>query len=66
MSTQAISTPAVQPGNPAAAEAMRVFVKETGAWPPSRTSNEPGQTYATAMSVLTLSVPLQLLPTYQR
>jgi hypothetical protein len=40
--------------------------KETGAWPPSRTSNEPGQTYATAMSVLTLSVPLQLLPTYQR
>jgi len=40
--------------------------KESGAWPQSRTSNEPGQTYATAMSVLTLSVPLRLLPTYQR
>jgi hypothetical protein len=40
--------------------------KESGAWPPSRTSAEPGQTYATAMSILTLSVPLQLLPTYQR
>jgi hypothetical protein len=37
-----------------------------GAWPQSRTANEPGQTYATAMSVLTLSVPLRLLPTYQR
>ena len=40
--------------------------QKDGAWPPSRTSNEPGQTYATAMSVLTLSVPLRLLPTYQR
>jgi hypothetical protein len=37
-----------------------------GSWPPSRTANEPGRTYATAMSVLTLSVPLRLLPTYQR
>jgi hypothetical protein len=40
--------------------------QKDGAWPPSRTSNEPGQTYATAMSLLTLSVPLRLLPTYQR
>jgi hypothetical protein len=40
--------------------------QEKGAWPSSRTSAESGQTYATAMSVLTLSVPLQLLPTYQR
>lgn len=37
-----------------------------GSWPPSRTANEPGQTYATAMSLLTLSVPLRLLPVYQR
>jgi hypothetical protein len=37
-----------------------------GSWPQSRTANEPGRTYATAMSVLTLSVPLRLLPTYQR
>jgi hypothetical protein len=40
--------------------------QKDGTWPPSRTSNEPGQTYATAMSLLTLSVPLRLLPTYQR
>jgi hypothetical protein len=40
--------------------------QKDGSWPQSRTGNEPGQTYATAMSVLTLSVPLRLLPTYQR
>ena len=37
-----------------------------GHWPPSRSAKEPGQTYSTAMSVLTLSIPLRLLPTYQR
>jgi hypothetical protein len=37
-----------------------------GSWPQSRTANEPGQTYATAMALLTLAVPLRLLPTYQR
>jgi hypothetical protein len=37
-----------------------------GSWPQSRTANEPGQTYATAVAILTLSVPLRLLPTYQR
>jgi hypothetical protein len=40
--------------------------KEDGAWPQSRTAKEPGQTYATALAVLTLAVPLRLLPTYQR
>jgi len=40
--------------------------KDDGAWPQSRTANEPGQTYSTAISVLTLSIPLRLLPTYQR
>jgi hypothetical protein len=40
--------------------------QKDGSWPQSRTANEPGQTYATALSVLTLSVPLRLLPTYQR
>jgi hypothetical protein len=40
--------------------------QKDGSWPQSRTANEPGQTYATAVSVLTLSVPLRLLPTYQR
>jgi len=48
------------------AQMLQKQEKEAGAWPRSRTSKEPGQTYATAMSVLTLSVPLQLLPTYQR
>jgi Fe-S oxidoreductase len=32
MSTEVVGTPVAQPGNPAAAEAMHVFVKETGAW----------------------------------
>jgi hypothetical protein len=40
--------------------------QQDGSWPKSRTANEPGQTYATAMSILTLSVPLRLLPVYQR
>jgi hypothetical protein len=37
-----------------------------GGWPQSRTGEEPGRVYSTAMSVLTLTVPYQLLPTYQR
>jgi hypothetical protein len=37
-----------------------------GSWPQTRTANEPGRTYSTAMAVMTLSIPLRLLPTYQR
>ncbi len=37
-----------------------------GGWPVSRTSEEPGRVYATAMATLTLSVPQRLLPIYQR
>jgi prenyltransferase beta subunit len=37
-----------------------------GSWPASRTANEAGQTYSTSMAILTLSIPLRLLPTYQR
>lgn len=37
-----------------------------GSWPQSASGQEPGRTYATAMSVLTLSVPFRLLPVYQR
>jgi hypothetical protein len=37
-----------------------------GGWPQSRNGEEPGRVYATAMSVLTLSVPYRLLPIYQR
>jgi A-macroglobulin TED domain len=40
--------------------------EKEGAWPQSRTANEAGQTYSTALAILTLSVPLRLLPTYQR
>jgi hypothetical protein len=40
--------------------------EKDGSWPQSRTANEPGKTYSTAVSVLTLSIPLRLLPTYQR
>jgi len=37
-----------------------------GGWPQSRSGEEPGRVYATAMSVLTLTVPYRLLPIYQR
>jgi hypothetical protein len=38
----------------------------SGAWPQSGSLEEPGEIYATAMSVLTLSVPNRVLPLYQR
>ena len=37
-----------------------------GGWPQSRSGEEPGRVYATAMSVLSLTVPYRLLPIYQR
>lgn len=37
-----------------------------GGWPPSASPEEPGEIYATAMAVLTLSVPQRVLPLYQR
>jgi hypothetical protein len=37
-----------------------------GGWPPSTTAEEPERVYATAMSLLTLTVPYQILPIYQR
>jgi hypothetical protein len=37
-----------------------------GGWPAGRTEGEKGQTYTTAISVLTLGIPLRLLPAYQR
>jgi hypothetical protein len=40
--------------------------EQDGGWPKSRSGEEPGRVYATAMSVLTLSVPYRLLPVYQR
>lgn len=37
-----------------------------GGWPQSRSGEEPGRLYATAMAVLTLSTPNGLLPVHQR
>ncbi len=40
--------------------------KDDGGWPQSASGEEPGRVYATAMALLTLSVPYRLLPIYQR
>jgi hypothetical protein len=45
---------------------LLVTQMKDGGWPQSRSGEEPGRVYATAMSVLTLSVPYRLLPIYQR
>lgn len=37
-----------------------------GGWPASANGQEPGRAFSTAMSVLSLTVPLRLLPAYQR
>jgi hypothetical protein len=42
------------------------YQQKDGSWPQSKSAKEPGQTYATAINVLTLAIPLRLLPTYQR
>ncbi len=39
---------------------------EDGGFAPSPNGQEPGRVYSTAMSVLTLAIPYQLLPIYQR
>lgn len=39
---------------------------EDGGFAPSPNGQEPGRVYSTAMSVLTLAVPYQMLPIYQR
>lgn len=40
--------------------------QEDGGWPQSRSGEEPGRTYATAIAILTLSTPNGLLPVHQR
>jgi hypothetical protein len=37
-----------------------------GSWPQSKSGEEPGMQYATAMAILTLEAPYRLLPVYQR
>jgi hypothetical protein len=45
---------------------LAMQVEADGGWPASHSTEEPGRVYATAMAVLTLSVPYRLLPVYQR
>jgi len=40
--------------------------QDDGGFPQSTTAEEPGRVYATAMAALTLAVPYQMLPIYQR
>ena len=40
--------------------------KKSGAWPPEKAESRYGSCYSTALSVLSLSVPNQLLPIFQR
>jgi hypothetical protein len=39
---------------------------QDGSFTPSKTAREPGPTYSTATAILTLAIPLRLLPAYQR
>lgn len=50
----------------AAQQHLSSLQQKDGGWPQSRTGEEPGRIYATAMSLLTLSVPYRILPIYQR
>jgi hypothetical protein len=50
---------------PALERLIRTQDKE-GAWPPSKSGQEPGRVYPTAMAVQALTVPYRLLPLYQR
>jgi hypothetical protein len=47
-------------------ERLLALQMDDGGWPQSSSSEEPGRTYATSMAVLALSVPMRLLPIYQR
>ena len=40
--------------------------QDDGGWPASKTGDEPGRIYASAMATLTLSAPNRLLPVHQR
>jgi hypothetical protein len=40
--------------------------QDDGGWPASPNGEEPGRIYATSIALLTLTVPYQLLPVYQK
>jgi hypothetical protein len=52
-------------GRPALERLIRTQEKD-GSWPPSKSGQEPGHVYPTAMAVQALTVPYRLLPVYQR
>lgn len=47
-------------------EKLIAMQQEDGGWPASRSGEEPGRAYASAMAVLSLSAPLKLVPVNQR
>lgn len=52
-------------GRPTLDRLVRLQDKD-GGWPLSKSTQEPGRIYATAMAVQSLAVPYRLLPVYQR
>ncbi|HEY2586376.1 MAG TPA: prenyltransferase/squalene oxidase repeat-containing protein [Tepidisphaeraceae bacterium] len=52
-------------GRPGLERLIRTQEKD-GSWPPSKSGQEPGHVYPTAMAVQALTVPYRLLPVYQR
>jgi hypothetical protein len=52
-------------GRPALERLIRLQDKD-GGWPQSKSGQEPGRVYATAMALQALAVPYRLLPVYQR
>jgi len=51
---------------PTLVEALVANQQPNGAWPPERRENQYGSCYTTALSILSLSVPNQMLPIFQR
>lgn len=52
-------------GRPSLERLIRLQDKD-GGWPQSKSAQEPGRVYATAMALQALAVPYRLLPVYQR
>lgn len=51
---------------PTLVDALLANQQASGSWPPERRDREYGSCYTTALSVLSLSVPNQMLPIFQR
>ena len=52
-------------GRPGLERLIKLQEKD-GGWPQSKSAQEPGRIYSTAMAVQSLAVPYRLLPVYQR